>query len=650
MSKIGKTKKDILNHLSKKRLTLSELSEQLELSPSTIKQHLEELETAGAIEPIPNEFIKRWKYYRVNPDFNMDNAPTDVNGTLRKIFPYAVGSILVIVLVLFAFSYRLASNYGPGTPVTTLGSSANNTPQAGSNSTATDNLLIKLTDPPTVPQGTQALIINYSSVRAYVTGANGTRLWVSGAGGGTVNLMSLLNTSQIIGNIYVGNNALVNKISFNVTSAKIMINNTDYGVIVPNNTIDVQVFNPQRVNSSSSVLVDLSTTIATMYSTNSTRFVMLPSVSAVVEGNIPTTANLSIGKRYPIDPDERKILAHASQINITSDSVVSSNGMTSISVTVRNTGNSSVMLDQLMLTGDFETRILASNSLNASNNSSNRTHIIIVNENPGTSSGIGSAANCINLTVVTGVGTGTGTTAGQIIVRQQPQLPPLYPGNYSQVGLIHMSIAAGSNGTYAPEVSEVVGFGSHAANMGNATYNSEISGSAGWMTTSTTDRGGNWPTNGAVAVKLGSMNLSVGGPANDIGLVTSDSGFGIATPVFCSGVPPLFHFGIVSGNIRFIGIRMVQFHELSFAIAQNGTLFLPPLRVFSRGGNKSSEASAFSTSYSLSPGQSVTLKFNGSISFGNGLVTTYLTPNDVYGIVVQGNPGAFAAVHANASV
>ena len=65
MGKIWETKKEILKLLSDRAKTLTDISRELELAPSTVSQHLQELRTVGAIEMVDNPYVKKWKYYRI---------------------------------------------------------------------------------------------------------------------------------------------------------------------------------------------------------------------------------------------------------------------------------------------------------------------------------------------------------------------------------------------------------------------------------------------------------------------------------------------------------------------------------------------------------------------------------------------------------
>ena len=92
----------------------------------------------------------------------------------------ALALIIVVAAVLILVSSSLKSG------------AASNTPY---------NMVFSLTDPPQVPIGTTSLVISYSSVQAHVVGSAGSGAWVNGSGSGTLDLMGLLNSSQVIGNV-----------------------------------------------------------------------------------------------------------------------------------------------------------------------------------------------------------------------------------------------------------------------------------------------------------------------------------------------------------------------------------------------------------------------------------------------------------------
>jgi DNA-binding transcriptional ArsR family regulator len=70
MSRNMKTKTAILRILSDRSRTLTDISRELELAPSTVSQHLVELKSVGAIKQVENPYIKKWKYYTVSTNFS----------------------------------------------------------------------------------------------------------------------------------------------------------------------------------------------------------------------------------------------------------------------------------------------------------------------------------------------------------------------------------------------------------------------------------------------------------------------------------------------------------------------------------------------------------------------------------------------------
>ncbi len=170
-------------------------------------------------------------------------------------------------------------------------------------------LAIQLTDPPTVPQGTQQLLVAYSSVEVHAEAANSMNQsgWVSATGSGTINLLALTNVSQTIANARVAANSTINLVRFNVTSAKIMINGTIYNVTVPNGQINVAITGDQKMNSSSSgVLIDFHPMVNSHGGANAAAYMMVPAASAIVvnpnasvsiDTNVGSTAQIGAGLR-----------------------------------------------------------------------------------------------------------------------------------------------------------------------------------------------------------------------------------------------------------------------------------------------------------------------------------------------------------------
>jgi hypothetical protein len=325
MGKSWHTKKKILKFIGKTTKTPGEISDSLGLAPSTVSEHLDGLESAGAVTQVDNPYVKKWKYYRVNPNFDMDNAKKAGNG--MPLIPTA----MVVLLVMASFAFAILGN----------------TASAGSQG---NSVFFRLTDPPKVPSGTQALNITYSSIQAHVS-AGGESRWISGNGSGALNLMNLINTSQVIGTGNVPENASIDKVSFSITSAKIIINGTSYNVTVPSSKLTANVTGTNKVSSNSSVLIDISPVVAAIYTENSTVFVMVPSLKAIVVGDNKTTP-FHFGEIRQLEGREFDMLNGTTpKIGITSASVSVSDNETDIAVQVVNNANRTIMLRHVMLSG-----------------------------------------------------------------------------------------------------------------------------------------------------------------------------------------------------------------------------------------------------------------------------------------------------------
>ncbi len=67
MGKNFETKKEILESLAVHKRTLTDLSRQLGLSPSTVKQHLEELRALNLVRYVDEMYLHKFKYYEASP-------------------------------------------------------------------------------------------------------------------------------------------------------------------------------------------------------------------------------------------------------------------------------------------------------------------------------------------------------------------------------------------------------------------------------------------------------------------------------------------------------------------------------------------------------------------------------------------------------
>lgn len=265
----------------------------------------------------------------------------------------AGGIIVVLAVVLVAWLLVSPSHQAAQPGSGTVQFAASQTP-------------VMLTDPPIVPTGTTALVITYSSVKVHTSGSSGSG-WLNATGSGTINLMSLLNTTEVIGAANISANSTINMISFNVTSATITINGTTSNVTVPSRTVTAHITGESKVNATSGLLLDLSPTVAAIYTANSTVFVMVPSVRAIVVGNRNVSVQHSVGSRAALNASEKQDLEDAkANISIASSSLSVNGNSTVLSVTVKDNSNFSVLLRHILVFGNYSVVVASSTGANAS--------------------------------------------------------------------------------------------------------------------------------------------------------------------------------------------------------------------------------------------------------------------------------------------
>lgn len=177
------------------------------------------------------------------------------------------GGVIVVIIVIVAIAYLATTMPATNASTTTITTSGAATTASTAKSATVP---IGMTDPPSYPPGTQAVIITYSNVQVHTagnatTGTGGT--WVTTSGSGTVNTLAVVNSSQTVADATLAINSTVNAVRMNITSVKIMINGTTYAATAPP-VITANVTGNSTIKSNSAVLVDFVTNVTT--STNST--------------------------------------------------------------------------------------------------------------------------------------------------------------------------------------------------------------------------------------------------------------------------------------------------------------------------------------------------------------------------------------------
>ena len=155
-------------------------------------------------------------------------------------------AMLAVVVVIAAIGGALAYWRAVAPPAPTSATSPTPAPAP-----TTVAYAVALTDPPSVPAGTTAVLVNYSGVGVH-TEDHG---WVYANASGSVDLLALQNLSVVLAQVSVPANATVNEVRLYVANASIAVNGTEYSLMLPSGVLKIPVTNASRA--AQGALVDL---------------------------------------------------------------------------------------------------------------------------------------------------------------------------------------------------------------------------------------------------------------------------------------------------------------------------------------------------------------------------------------------------------
>lgn len=202
---------------------------------------------------------------------------------------------------------------------------------------------VALTDPPVVPSGTTAVLINYSGVAAHAEGYG----WIYANASGSVNLLAFQNLSVVLAQVSVPANATVNEIRLYVDNASVVVNGTEYPLMLPSGVLTIPIANASRA--AQGALVDLQPHVTVAYVGDQPVFIMAPAAVAV-----PLNYTAPPGTVHHVPEELRAALARsAASVTVTSAVIRVAGNETIISVTVRNDGNVPVQVLGIGVDGDW---------------------------------------------------------------------------------------------------------------------------------------------------------------------------------------------------------------------------------------------------------------------------------------------------------
>jgi hypothetical protein len=505
--------------------------------------------------------------------------------------------ILIIVIVALAMLVGSGSSYA-----------ANGKP-----------FVIAITDPPAVPSGTQSLIITYSQIELHQKGAaNGTG-FVALNTSGTINLLSLTNLTKTIAVANINSNDTFDMARFTVTSAQITIDNSTYNVSIPNNKVTILLNQNASVSNSSGILIDFYPSVLQIYAANQSIFVMIPSAKAVVitdSSNISVSTN--VGGQVAVSTAARNEIERAraqANITITGARMSQTGNTTSVTVTVRNNGNQSVMLRHVFVSGYMKAMM----NLSAVN------------------SDVRDMGN-----IAADVSGGIGTHAAPIFYSHDTK--EVSAGFKTKSNLNAGTNGSGTSGSVNSSTSANASSDSsyiNASAIGNEIVH-ELNG--------TFDMGGNITENLTIALK---NTASLDGKVKEI-LGTNSLNYsteiGDLESVLHSRLNATIAAGFRTANINTSDFRDTvryassfehRFHNnMNFIVMANGTLQLPMSETEFEGN---------AGGYTLAPGSTVTLTYSGTANIGSSPAMIALISNQTYSVRVFGTQDTHVSTNVTAN-
>jgi len=207
-----------------------------------------------------------------------------------------------------------------------------------------------MTDPPTVPDGVTAVYINYSSVEIHIADAGNQSGWTDLQAKGEINLMSIVNESQTIASTNISSGKF-NGMRFNVTSSVVTFQGKNYTADLVYQEHTLYVWIPGGViisnGQTTGAMIDMPPTVLLLGNTTNPTFAFIPAATGYM---LP--ANSIVNHPHKGDRDDYNgKVAEAIQDMTRFQLSAASLSPNSLSVTVKNTGNATVIFRMVALTG-----------------------------------------------------------------------------------------------------------------------------------------------------------------------------------------------------------------------------------------------------------------------------------------------------------
>jgi hypothetical protein len=246
-------------------------------------------------------------------------------------------------------SIASSGSSGPSTGSTGTSSSSSSSAVASGGSEGTFSMLA--TDPPTTASGVSKIYLQYGGEDVHSAGSAAASGWVGLNSSGTIELTSLVNTTQTIASTKIKSGAY-DMVRLDVTSVTVLYNSENYTAHCCGlSQITANMTSQAQVNSSapSAAVIDMSTVVVNSGNSTQPQFLFSASATAAVVPSSDLSASLTIGAKADFSSEPwwgQLVVRSAATLEITSANMTSN----SLSLTVRNTGGSNATLRLVTIT------------------------------------------------------------------------------------------------------------------------------------------------------------------------------------------------------------------------------------------------------------------------------------------------------------
>ena len=199
-----------------------------------------------------------------------------------------------------------------------------------------------LSDPFSLPVGTNAIILNYSKITLFSTVSNKQNS-TSLISNGYAEFYSSENTTTLLGYVYVPLNSTLNNLTIKLNGAAVEINNTFYNLSIPNKTVRAAILSNGTVIQNTTVVAYFSGAVLPIFLNNSIRFFSEPSAIAT-----SFSSNNSNKKVQPII-NYKNISIH--KISIENAKLSSDGNKTLFAITLMDNSSLPVFINTISISG-----------------------------------------------------------------------------------------------------------------------------------------------------------------------------------------------------------------------------------------------------------------------------------------------------------